>query len=98
MGDLDAHFTVSRLLGHERADVTNIYLASVKKEIVMEYNYVSYEDIPLIMTVEDLMPILLIGRNTAYDLVRSGEIQSIRVGRQIRIPRDALIAFLENTH
>ena len=30
MGDLDAHFEVSRLLGHERADVTNIYLASVK--------------------------------------------------------------------
>ena len=30
--ELDAHFTVSRLLGHERADVTNIYLASVKKE------------------------------------------------------------------
>lgn len=29
---LDAHFTVSRLLGHERADVTNIYLASVKKK------------------------------------------------------------------
>lgn len=32
MGELDAHFAVSRLLGHERADVTNIYLASVKKE------------------------------------------------------------------
>ena len=31
MGELDAHFAVSRLLGHERADVTNIYLASVKK-------------------------------------------------------------------
>ena len=29
---LDAHFAVSRLLGHERADVTNIYLASVKKK------------------------------------------------------------------
>ena len=29
---LDAHFTVSRLLGHERADVTTIYLASVKKK------------------------------------------------------------------
>ena len=64
----------------------------------MKYNYVSYDDIPLIMKVEDLMPILLIGRNTAYDLIRSGEIQSIRVGRQIRISRDALIAFLENTH
>ena len=32
MSALDAHFTVSRLLGHERADVTNIYLASVKKK------------------------------------------------------------------
>ena len=30
-GALDAHFTVSRLLGHERADVTNIYLSSIKK-------------------------------------------------------------------
>ena len=32
MGELDAHFTVSRLLGHERADVTNIYLASLQKD------------------------------------------------------------------
>ena len=31
MAELDAHFAVSRLLGHERADVTNIYLVSVKK-------------------------------------------------------------------
>ena len=64
----------------------------------MAYNYVSYDDIPLVMTVENLMPILLVGRNTAYELVRSGEIKSIRVGRQIRITRDALIEFLENTH
>ena len=31
MGALDAHFAVSRLLGHERPNVTNIYLASVRK-------------------------------------------------------------------
>lgn len=64
----------------------------------MKYNYVSYDAIPLIMTVEDLMPILLIGRNTAYELIRSGKIKSIRIGRQIRISRDALIAFLEDSH
>lgn len=29
MGALDAHFEVSRLLGHERPDVTDIYLASL---------------------------------------------------------------------
>ncbi len=31
VSELDAHLTVSRLLGHDRADVTNIYLASVRK-------------------------------------------------------------------
>lgn len=31
ISELDAHFAVSRLLGHERPDVTNIYLASVIK-------------------------------------------------------------------
>ena len=32
MSALDAHFAVSRLLGHERADVTDIYLASLRKK------------------------------------------------------------------
>ena len=32
MGELDAHFAISRLLGHERADVTDIYLSSVRKD------------------------------------------------------------------
>ena len=31
MSVIDAHYAVSRLLGHERADITNIYLASVRK-------------------------------------------------------------------
>ena len=29
--ELTAHFEVSKLLGHERPDVTDIYLASVRK-------------------------------------------------------------------
>lgn len=32
ISERDAHFAVSRLLGHERADVTDIYLASIKQE------------------------------------------------------------------
>ena len=62
---------------------------------MMEYNYVSYDDIPLIMTVEDLMPILLIGRSTAYKLVRSGKLKTFRVEKQIRISRDALIEYIK---
>lgn len=36
ISERDAHFAVSRLLGHERADVTDIYLASLKKQEVCE--------------------------------------------------------------
>ena len=50
--------------------------------------------VPMILRVEDLMPILGIGRNTAYELIRSGQIRSVRIGRQIRIPREALLEFL----
>ena len=61
----------------------------------MKYNYVSYDDIPLIMTVEDLMPILLIGRSTAYKLVRSGKLKTFRVEKQILISREALIEYIK---
>ena len=55
------------------------------------------ERIPLVLTVNQLADILGIGRNTAYGIVRSGQIPSVRVGRQIRISRGALMDFL-NTH
>ena len=60
----------------------------------MENKYRTYEDLPLTMRVEDLMPVLRIGRNAAYERVRSGNIRSIRVGRSIRIPREAVIDYL----
>ena len=60
----------------------------------MSSNYHSYDELPLTLRVEDLMPILDIGRNTAYELVRSGKIRSIRIGRQLRIPKDAIQDYL----
>jgi conserved domain protein len=63
----------------------------------MENKYRSLDDLPVTLRVEKLMPILGIGRNTAYALVRSGRLRSIRVGRQVRIPKNALTEFLENT-
>ena len=63
----------------------------------MENKYRSLDELPVTLRVEELMPILGIGRNTAYKLVRSGRLRSIRVGRQVRIPKNALVEFLENT-
>ena len=60
----------------------------------MDNKYRSFDELPLTLRVEDLMPILGIGRNTAYELVRSGQIRSIRIGRQLRIPKDAVQEYL----
>mgnify|MGYP000000328868 FL=1 len=60
----------------------------------MESKYRDLHDLPMTLRVEDLMPLLGIGRNTAYELIRSGQIRSVRIGRQIRIPREALLEFL----
>lgn len=57
-------------------------------------NTVHFEELPLALHVKDLVPLLSISRNTAYALVRSGHIRSIRVGRCYIIPRDAISEFL----
>ena len=54
----------------------------------------SLDNLPHTRRVEELMPIFGVGRNTAYELVRSGQIRSIRVGRQLRVPKDAVQDFL----
>ena len=54
----------------------------------------NFDDIPLVLTVEELMPILCIGRNTAFAQVRSGKIKSVRAGKQIRILKHELLEYL----
>ena len=56
----------------------------------------SFDDLPLTLRVEELMPILGIGRNTAYELIRCGKIHGIRMGKQLRIPKQAVIDYLSN--
>ena len=60
----------------------------------MKSEYHSIEDLPLVVKVDDLAPILGIGRNTAYELVRCGQIRSIHIGRKIHVPRDAIVEFI----
>ena len=59
--------------------------------------YRSIEELPLVLMIDDLMAVLNIGRNSAYELVRSGQIRSFRIGTQIRISRQAVVDFLANT-
>ena len=54
-------------------------------------------DLPIALTVPEVSHLLRIGKNKGYELVRSGAIQSIRIGKGIRIPRQAVIDFLTTT-
>lgn len=60
----------------------------------MNENLYTYDEIPAVISVNTLTDILHIGLNSAYDLVRAGRIRSIRIGKQIRIPREAVLEFL----
>ena len=60
----------------------------------MKSEYRTFEELPLALSVEDLMPILGIGRNTAYELVRSNQIRSVKIGRKIRVPKEAVREYL----
>ena len=53
------------------------------------------KEIPAIFDVPELGKFLGIGRNGAYQLVRSGRVKALRVGRKIRIPRHAVLQFLK---
>ena len=50
---------------------------------------------PALLTVKQVAEILGIGRNTVYRLIHEGQIMSLRVGRNIKIPQSAVKKFLE---
>ncbi|HDR8505480.1 TPA: helix-turn-helix domain-containing protein [Bacillus cereus] len=44
----------------------------------------NYDDV---VHVEDLMEMLDIGRNKAYELLQSGKVKSFKIGKSYRIPK-----------
>ena len=48
-----------------------------------------------ILTVEELCEVLRIGKNTAYKLLKSGEIKSIKIGKVYKIPKKSVKKYLE---
>ena len=48
-----------------------------------------------VLTVRELAQMLRVGLNTAYRIVREGSIKSVQVGRQYRIPRQAVQEYMQ---
>lgn len=53
-----------------------------------------FENYDELLSIESLCELLNIGRNTAYRLLSSGEIKAFRIGRNWKIPRDAVQEFI----
>ena len=53
-----------------------------------------FSEYPDVVSVEDLCVMLSIGKNTAYNLLHEQQIESVRVGRQFRIPKLSVERYL----
>lgn len=58
-------------------------------------NPASIRSYPDLMTVKDIQDILHIGRSTAYKLLQSGKLNSIRIGSIYRIPKAYLSEYIK---
>lgn len=68
-----------------------------ERTTVIEMTHSSWlDDLPLFLTVYEAGEVLRVGRSTAYELVRSGRLKSIRVGKQIRVPKTEIIKILNS--
>jgi excisionase family DNA binding protein len=50
---------------------------------------------PLMLTVREAAEILRLGRDRTYQLIHEGRLPAIRLGRSIRVPREALDRFIQ---
>jgi excisionase family DNA binding protein len=54
----------------------------------------SMSTLPEVLTAREAAAILRVGRNQLYQAITRGELGSVRIGRSIRIPKQALLDLL----
>jgi excisionase family DNA binding protein len=74
--------------------MTTFLLPRCTGEFMVARMITSPADYPRPLTVKEISESIPCGLNQAYDLVRRGEIKSIRVGTRILIPQKAFLAWL----
>jgi len=55
-----------------------------------------FDEYPDIITIENLMSMLNIGKSSVYSLLQSNRIKHVRVGRKYIIPKQSVIAFVSD--
>lgn len=57
--------------------------------------YKSYEELPLMLTVLDVVSVLSVSRARAYELAHSEEFPALKVGSRIVISKDKFLRWIE---
>ena len=67
----------------------------MKQPIKIEHSYNLFlKEYPDVLTTKDLQNILGISSKTVFRILHSGQIKSIKVGRNFRIPKIYLLQYL----
>ncbi len=53
-----------------------------------------FDSYPDVVSVEEIQQMLRIGKNAVYQLLKEGEIKSIKVGKRYVVPKKYIIDFL----
>ena len=64
----------------------------IVKKLIKE-EWIMFDQYPDVVTIEELQEMLGIGRGLAYDLVNSGKIKGVKVGRGWRIGKEEVERF-----
>jgi excisionase family DNA binding protein len=56
---------------------------------------VRLEDLPDVLTMEELESVTRLGRSSTYKAVSNGSIPSVRIGGRLLVPKAALVKLLE---
>ena len=61
----------------------------------MTSNFTSIDQLPITLCAEEVAQVLGISRAGAYTLMRSEGFPTIRIGKRIVVPKDKLLAWME---
>ena len=61
----------------------------------MKLRYTSMEQLPITLCAEEVAQVLGISRANAYTLMHSENFPTIRIGKRMVVPKDKLIAWME---
>ena len=60
----------------------------------MTNKYTAYEQLPLMLSVPEVAIVLGISRAAAYELTRSKDFPSLRIGTRIVVPKDKFLNWI----